>query len=180
MLPLRIGLFLIVGLVGFGGRLCAQLKADFSASQMGGCSPITVTFTNTTQGASTNAQYSWNYGNNNQVSTPDSLYSSGATYTAPGTYTVTLTVTDGGNVSVQTQTVIVYNNPVVSFALDSGASGCAPLNSVFQSNSTAGSGTISTYYWDFGDGTTLNGNYPTVKHPYSSSGTPTVQLTVGW
>jgi gliding motility-associated-like protein len=178
MLPLRIGFLLIVGLVGLAKPVRAQLSANFTASQTGGCSPISVSFTNTTQGASTNATYSWNYGNNNQVTTPDSTYSSGATYTIPGTYTVTLTVTDGGQVSTQTQTITVYNNPGVGFALTSGASGCAPLNSVFQSNSIAGSGSISTYYWDFGDGTTTSGTSSSVSHAYTFSGTPTVQLTV--
>ncbi len=41
----------------------AQLKADSTADQENGYSPLTVKFTNTTIGASANAMYKWDLGN---------------------------------------------------------------------------------------------------------------------
>ena len=156
----------------------AQLTAGLTASQTGGCSPITVSFSNITTGASKTATYTWNYGNGNQVTTTDSVYSSGATYVTPGSYQVTLTVQDGTTSSSKSLTVTVYSNPTVSFSLSSGAAGCAPLASAFLGTAAPGSGTISGYYWDFGDGTTQTGSMPAVSHTYNFPGTPTVQLTV--
>ncbi|HJW18163.1 MAG TPA: hypothetical protein VJ499_13620, partial [Flavisolibacter sp.] len=46
----------------------AQLKADFSADKLGGCAPLLISFTNTTTGASTSAEYFWEFGNGNTSS----------------------------------------------------------------------------------------------------------------
>ena len=40
----------------------AQVKPNFIFDKASGCSPLTVSFTNTTFGASTNANYNWNFG----------------------------------------------------------------------------------------------------------------------
>ena len=40
----------------------AQVKPDFIFDKASGCSPLTVSFTNTTSGASSNANYNWNFG----------------------------------------------------------------------------------------------------------------------
>lgn len=156
----------------------AQVKAGFSASETGGCSPITVTFTNNTTGASKNATYTWDFGNGNKITTPDSTYSSGATYVDQNTYSVVLTVTDGGSTYSKTLVITVFSNPSVNFNISAGVSGCAPVTASFGSTSTAGSGTISAYFWDFGDGTTQAGTTPTISHTYTYPGSPAVQLTV--
>ena len=41
----------------------AQLRADFSMDNAGGCSPLTTTFTNRTTGASPTTTYEWDFGN---------------------------------------------------------------------------------------------------------------------
>jgi gliding motility-associated-like protein len=169
--------FLILALL-FCHTSYGQLDAGLSASSTGGCSPVTVAFTNQTTGASSSATYTWDFGNGNKVTTSDPNYSSGATYVAPGIYTITLTVNDGSITSSRSVTVTVYSNPTAGFNLTSGAAGCIPLTSAFQSSSTPGSGTITGYYWDFGDGTTLNGTTPSASHTYTFASSPTVQLTV--
>src|SRR5215217_3918839 len=68
-----------------------QLAADFKPDQEGGCSPLTVTFNNTTTGASALATYQWDLGNGNT----STLKNPGGTYRDEKTYTVTLTVKDG-------------------------------------------------------------------------------------
>lgn len=47
------------------GMSYAQLHADFYMDKTGGCSPVAVTFTNATTGASSGAVYQWDFGNGN-------------------------------------------------------------------------------------------------------------------
>ena len=66
--------------------------------------------------------------------------------------------------------------PVASFTT-SPSSGAAPLSVAFDASASYDSdGTISTYQWAFGDGTT--GNHETATHTYSTAGTRSVTLTV--
>ena len=68
----------------------AQLKADFTMDSPTGCSPLTVSFTNTTANASSSATYLWNFGNGgtSNEKNPASIYYD------EKTYSVTLTVTE--------------------------------------------------------------------------------------
>jgi PKD repeat protein/photosystem II stability/assembly factor-like uncharacterized protein len=72
---------------------------DFSAAQTSGAVPLTVNFTNTTQGIYTTSE--WNFGDNtptsNQASPPH-------VYSSIGTYTVILTVTGPGGTVSKTKT----------------------------------------------------------------------------
>src|SRR5690606_9274139 len=47
----------------------------------------------------------------------------------------------------------------------------------FTDNSTITSGTIDTYFWDFGDGSTSNAQNP--SHTYAAPGNYTITHTVG-
>ncbi|HTJ14320.1 MAG TPA: PKD domain-containing protein [Dinghuibacter sp.] len=165
-----------IAIMAMGGAVRAQ-QANFTASTTGGCSPLTVSFTNTTTGASGSATYSWDFGNGNKTATGDINASIGATYTTQQAYTVTLTVTDGAKTSTKTLTVTVYKNPTVAFT-ESGGKGCVPDPVTFTSSSTAGDGTISQYFWDFGDGNTKSATTTTVSNTYQYAGSPTVGLTV--
>lgn len=155
----------------------AQLTANFTPSAIGGCSPLTVTFTNTTLGASASATYNWDFGNGNQTSTQDINAPEGATYATQQAYTVTLTVTDGGKTSTKSVVVTVYKTPTVAFG-ETGGKGCVPVPVSFTSTSTPGDGTIAQYFWDFGDGNTRSVTSPTVSNTYQYAGNPTVSLTV--
>lgn len=152
----------------------AQLKADFTIDKAGGCSPLTVQFTNTTTGASAGVKYKWDFGNGNG----SGLESPGATYTQEKTFTVTLTATDGGNTSIKTQQVTVYKKPAADFSLTP-SNGCLPLDVKFTSKTTPGDGTISGYFWDFGDGQTKSGStYNDITHTYTFAQKPVISLTV--
>jgi gliding motility-associated-like protein len=151
----------------------AQLRADFQLSKTGGCSPLDVSFTNTTTGASGNATYHWDLGNGNS----STLRDPGAIYREEKTYTITLTVTDGSQTSSKTATVTVYRKPTVDFA-SATAKVCLPASATFNVNATAGDGNISNYYWDFGDGETAQGWGASMTHQYAYEQKPTVSLTV--
>jgi gliding motility-associated-like protein len=163
----------MVCLLVLNSRVQAQLKADFSVDKTGGCSPLTVSFTNKSTGTSSNTVYKWDFGNGNTAAIPNP----GAIYTEEKTYTVTLTATDGTQSSVKTQQITVYSKPSIDFSANA-AKGCIPFNVAFTSNATAGSGSIASYYWDFGDGVTQQGFGNTQQHTYIETQLATVSLTV--
>ncbi|HWY33802.1 MAG TPA: PKD domain-containing protein, partial [Nitrosopumilaceae archaeon] len=168
---LRYSLLILIILCS-NGNLYSQLQADFSTNKTGGCSPLAVSFTNKTTGATSNAVYSWDFGNGNN----SSLFDGGAIYTTAQTYTVTLSVTDGSNTSSKTSQITVYKNPVVDF-LASVSSGCIPLAVTFTANADPGNGNLSSYTWDFGDGNTQNSQSNIQSHSYSAIQNPIVSLT---
>ena len=151
----------------------AQLRADFTVSKQIGCSPLTVSFTNTTGGASASAQYEWDFDNGNT----SSLKNAGAVFIEQRTYNITLTVKDGNQTVTKTQTVTVSQKPTVDFST-SLVKGCTPQLITFSSKSTANNGTIVNYTWDFGDGFTGKSSTPQITHTYLSSQKASVTLAV--
>ena len=150
----------------------AQLKANFIIDKIGGCAPFTANFTNKTEGASANAVYNWDFGNGNS----SSLFNCGGVFLETKIYNVTLTVEDSNKVSVKTQSITVYNKPIVDFTA-SVQQGCATLPVTFTSTATS-AGTIANYYWDFGDGSTAENNTPLITHSYLYEQKPVVTLAV--
>jgi len=167
-------LLLIILSIGCSLTLRAQPTAGFTADRMTGCSPLVVHFSNQTTGVSASASYHWDLGNGNTVVAANPQ----AIYTIPGTYTVTLTINDGGQTSTATGTVTVDQPPTVSFRT-SGTPACAPTPIAFTAETVAGSSPVASYLWDFGDGSTTTVTYgPTVSHAYQTAGVDGVSLTV--
>lgn len=145
--------------------------AAFSGSPTSGTAPLAVTFSS---GSSGNiSAYSWSFGDG----ATSSAQSPSHTYTAAGTYSVSLTVTGAGGTNTKTSTNYITVSaasaaPVAAFSA-SPTSGNAPLTVGFSNAST---GNVSTYAWNFGDGSTSSTASP--SHVYSTAGTYTVSLTV--
>lgn len=139
--------------------LHAQPVANFTANKTAGCSPLIVSFTNTTTGNPDT--YLWSFGNLNMSTDTNPS----ATYVLPGTYTVTLTATNasGSNVKTKVAYITVYPNPVANF-LATPQTGCAPLSVAFTDN-TSGTAPITTWTWDFGNGNTGTSQNPTTIYP---------------
>ena len=117
------------------------------------------------------AGYAWDFGDG---STGTGAQPSHA-YAAPGTYQVKLTVTDdrsGTNAVTQPVTIVPNQAPVAAFTVTADHLTVA----VDGTTSTDPDGTIASYAWDFGDGSTATG--PTASHPYGAAGTFNVKLTV--
>jgi len=119
--------------------------------------------------------YEWDFGDGDTTtgSTPNHVYPN------PGEYTVELTVTDAaGNTDTDTLTVTVEENalPIASFEYSSSTPTVSDTVSFDASGSNDPDGSIQSYEWDFGDGTTATGQ--TTTYSYDSPGNYTAELTV--
>lgn len=152
--------------------LMAQPSANFTASPLAGCSPLIVNFQDLSTGTPTS--WNWNFGNGNTSTLQNPI----ASYFTPGTYTVTLTVTNAGgsNTLVRTNYITVYEPPTVDFSADIRA-GCFPLRVQLSDLSTPGVGNNNVSWdWDFGNGQTSNLQNPVVT--YTTAGIFNVTLRV--
>lgn len=149
----------------------SQLTASFTSNTVSGCTPVLVHFTDQSTGNPT--QWRWELGNG----TISFLQNPSTTYFNPGTYNVKLVIrnADGADSIIKQQYITVYPNPVVNFTA-SDTTGCFPLPVQFTDLSTTSSGTITTWNWDFGDGSLSNQQNP--SHTYTGPGSFTVTLRV--
>lgn len=133
-----------------------------------------VSFVNTSTGNGV-LTYLWNFGDGSTSTAQNPVH----TYTAAGTYVVTLTVTNTlSNGTTCTQTIsqtIVITPPTVC---EANPNFCFTTNNniVTFANSSTGNGILS-YFWEFGDGTTSTAANPSKSYP-SAGGNFTVCLTV--
>lgn len=151
----------------------AQPTAAFSGTPLSGCSPLIVVFQDQSTGGP--ATWSWDFGNGNT----STIQNPTATYFTPGTYTVTLTVTNaaGSNTLTRSQYVTVYESPAADFTANN-TSGCFPLRVQFTDISSPGNGnTNTTWLWDFGNGTTSTLQNPFVTYTTAGSFTVTLRVT---
>ena len=149
----------------------AQLTADFSATPISGCSPLLVNFSDLSTGNPTS--WKWDLGNG----TISYLKNPAVTYFTPGQYNVKLEITNAGdtNAIVKNQFITVYAVPSVNFG-GTPLNGCFPLPVQFTDQSNAGSGSVSKWEWDFGDGNLSSTQSP--AHIYLSAGNFNVSLRV--
>ena len=148
--------------------------ANFTANRTSGKAPLDVQFTDASTGNV--SSYSWDFDNDGTVDSTEQnpIY----TYSAAGTYTVNLTVSneDGNDSEVKTGYIKVSSpssaKPVAAFSA-SPTSGKTPLKVAFTDTST---GSPTSWFWKFGDGSKSYLQNPT--HKYSKAGTYTVNLTV--
>lgn len=147
----------------------AQPKASFSSDVVSGCAPLVVQFEDKSQGNP--AEWKWDLGSG-AVSTEQNP---SGVYLSPGTYTVTLVVKNnaGSDSVVEKDYVTVYSAPQVDFT-STPTSGCPSLSVAFQDKSTATSGTMKEWLWDFGDGEVSADANPI--HLYQTAGTYNVTL----
>lgn len=119
--------------------------------------------------------YEWDFGDGDTGSGPTVQHA----YSAAGTYSVLLTVTDdAGRVATATTTVTVSTgNPTADFTFSPSAPTTAQTVQFNGAGSVAANGRqIVNYAWDFGDGGTANG--VTASRRFTVAGTYTVRLSV--
>jgi PKD repeat protein len=125
--------------------------------------------------------YSWSFGDGSTEDTgptPSVTY----TYSQRDDYTVALTITTStGQTATGTETIAVDNPPTAALDSSNSTAVAAPDQTVgFNgSQSAAEAGSIESYTWNFGDGTTpVTSDSPTASHTYASPGRYTATLTV--
>lgn len=141
---------------------------------LSGCAPLTVNFTN----ATTNAlSYVWNFGDG---SAPVTSFAPSHTFTAAGTFTVTLAAANSSACFKTDDTaylvIHVDTNKITPNFSYSVLDSCNPYIVSFTNTSTT---TVSpgtpTYTWLLGDGNTYSGTTPP-NHNYPDTGRYTVTL----
>lgn len=163
--------FLLFSFIVLSINVKGQLNADFSASQIMGCSPLVVNFTDLSTGNPT--AWQWNFGNGNTSNVQNPM----AVFVAPGTYTITLIASNanGSNTEIKTAYINVILPPQVQFSYNIISTLCGTQNVQFNDQSVSAT-TITDWFWSFGDGATSTLQNPT--HLYSSPGTYSVSLVV--
>jgi PKD repeat protein len=158
--------------------------ASFTASALSGTAPLTVNFSailsNDPDGIITT--YEWDFGDG----TSGTGESASHTYTASGTFTIVLRVTDDDGAQDTAQKTITVlpgggnggggTGPTASFTATP-LTGASPLTVTFNASASSYAGHAITYYsWDFGDGVTGTGM--TTSHTYSPSVTTTYHVVL--
>lgn len=138
--------------------------AAFSANATSGCAPLTVQFQN--QSSSNVTAWSWSFpGGSPATSTAQNPT---VVYSTPGSYNVSLTVSNalGQNTASQTNYITVNAAATAGFGVATNL-----LAASFTNTST----NATSYAWSFGDGNTSTSANP--SHTYAADGTYTVTLS---
>ncbi len=142
--------------------------ADFNFNNACEASPVSFTDASTIA-AGAISSWQWDFGDLQQSVQQNPAH----TYTAAGTYTVTLTVSSGTGCNHQAQQdVTVYPLPSAAFTNTTVCEGDATQ---FTDQSTVINSTVIDWIWDFGDGSTANEQNP--LHTYLTYGSYNVSLT---
>jgi PKD repeat protein len=143
--------------------------ANFYGKPTSGKAPLSVKFTDTSTGSPTT--WHWDFGDGTNATDRNPVHS----YTSPGKYTVSLTVTNAGGSNTKTRTEYISvkgTPPPTANFYGKPTSGKAPLSVIFTDTST---GNPTGWFWDFGDGSNDTAQHPV--HSYASAGKYTVSLT---
>lgn len=136
-----------------------------------GCAPLNVVLTNLTD-PTLSSVIQWDLGDGSTAAGASVQH----TYTDPGTFDVTLTVTTALGCTADStfeDVVTVHPRPVASFEIDL-TEACAGEAITFTSTTTPAGD--HTYAWSFGDGAMGTGS--PVSHAYAAAGTYNVMLQV--
>jgi PKD repeat protein len=159
------------GATGATSHLVTAVNASPVASFTVSCSALACTFDGSASSDSdgTIVAYGWNFGDGTVAPGPTATHS----YSAAGSFTVILTVTDNGGMSgTRIRVVSVDTPPVASFTAS-----CVGLTCSFNASASSDpDGTVAGYSWAFGDGATGSGVSP--SHAYATAANFTVTLTV--
>lgn len=155
--------------------------AVISSSSATGEAPLSVTFdaSGSTASNATLVSYNWDFGDGSQGTGKTATH----TFTIAGTYNAQIRVTDSSGLTdtestpvIVTAATIINQKPSASFTATP-TQGSSPLTVSFDASaSTDTDGTIASFSWNFGDGSTGSGK--TVQHTYTTAATYSAILQV--
>ncbi len=163
-------------LAAAGGNLppIASFTTTPSSAAVGGPIALSAAASSDPDGTITN--YAWNFGDG----TTGSGVSVSKSYAVAGTFTVSLTVTDNGGLTASTTRVVTIfaanQPPVANFTATPSPTTIGTAIAISGAASSDPDGSITSYAWNFGDGTTGSG--VSVSKSYAVAGTFIVTLTV--
>lgn len=151
--------------------------AIVSATPTTGEAPLEVTFKGSDSSDDNSiSSYAWDFKDGSKSNVADFKY----TYNSPGTYVAELTVTDeNGLTDSKTVTIIVtesQNESPIAVVSATPTSGNAPLEVSFTGSDSTDDNGISSYAWDFKDGSKTN--VADFTYTYSTPGVYEAELTV--
>lgn len=141
--------------------------ASFIPLTVTGSPPLAVHFSDTSSGSPTH--WHWNFGDGatSTARNPSHIYAS------TGTFLANLSVGNSECRNMSIDHTVSVGTPTASFIAFPNE-GIAPQNIIFDRNAT--SGTVDSWFWDFGDSATSTDVDP--SHIYTNDGTFDVSLTV--
>lgn len=148
--------------------------ADFKADTV--CAGSTTSFTNyssldTSHGSI--VSYYWTFGDASSSNLENPQHS----YSAFGNYQVQLVVVSSyGCTDTLIKTVVVKENPSISFSISPNSYACNLANLNFSATASNSSASIDTFFWNFGDSNSAYGQ--NVSHVYATYGSYNVSLKV--
>lgn len=151
----------------FSKAYSQSVDFTYSTSNNLFCNPQAVTFTQNCSG--TPDGFIWRFGNGQSGNLPIQT----VTYLSPGSYTVTLTAVYATIAFSVTKTIVINPTPVISISANRSYI-CQPGNISF---TAPGSSFLTSYEWDFGDGSGIQvTNINTVTHFFNSYNNFTVRV----
>lgn len=144
------------------------------ATPSSGAAPLPVTYSTTISGGHGPFTYSWQMGSN----PPDTSATPSTTWSTPGTYITTVTVTDADGLTANSNVSVTVGAPNPALTASASANpttGGQPLSVAFTATPQGGSAPY-TYTWDFKDGQSATQQNP--SHSFASAGTYAVALTI--
>ncbi len=156
-------------------RVKSKPRSLFTPSRTYGCSPMTVTFTNTSLGE--NMSFVWEFGDGATLTTNSNgpvqhTYHTGV----QDTFTVRLITSNLCGIDSASYAIVVAPRSLnLNFAVNGNEkTGCSPHTVRFINNSTG----ATNFRWDFGDGNIRNttNNVDTIIHTYVTNGVFTVRV----
>jgi gliding motility-associated-like protein len=153
---------------------------EFSADNLEGCLPVNTTFSNLTNPIYVGNSCVWDFGDGS--ATVDDCGTPSHSFTDPGCYDVSLTVTSPEgcvNDTTINNYICVYDYPVADFSFGPQPTTFFQPEITFNNLSTTPSPDyITNYYWDFDGLGTSEDEHPIYAFPNTDAGTYDVCLTV--
>ncbi|MEA2336374.1 MAG: hypothetical protein QOE82_381, partial [Thermoanaerobaculia bacterium] len=146
--------------------IAASVSASFVVTPSAGVAGVTTFVCSDTSTGATS--WSWNFGDGGT----STLQNPAHVYSAPGTYTIQLTASGSGGQSFASRSVSVTSGIASDFTF----SPAAPTTQTNITFSDRSSGSVASWLWSFGDGSSSTSQNPTKR--YTSAGNYTVTLTV--
>jgi len=151
----------------------APVETDFTAQPQSGYSPLTVRCNDTSYGGGI-TDYQWIFSDDPNLIHLEKNVTK--IFTQPGIYGINHSTTNNAGTfwkNVTDYIIVTEAPPPIADFVGIPESGTVPLNVQFNSTSD---GIITSYSWDFGDGT--NGTGTWLNHTYNTPGLYNVTLTV--